>query len=84
MHQVLAAALKIFDLHCGMRDLQLQHVESRSLTRDATEASCFGSWESQPRDYQGSPLKSTRGHSPLRGPETLNSTHKVILSVFLR
>ena len=33
---VLVAEHRIFNLHCGMRDLQLQHVGSSSLTWDQT------------------------------------------------
>lgn len=33
-------------LKCGMRNLELQHVGSRSLTRDQILAPCFGSVES--------------------------------------
>lgn len=33
-------------LKCGMRNLELQHVGSRSLTRDQILAPCFGSAES--------------------------------------
>lgn len=46
---VLVAAHRTFRLHCGMQDLQLQHVNSylwhvgsNSLTRDRTQISCLG------------------------------------------
>ena len=42
-------------LCCSIRDLQLQHVGSSSLTRDRTWASCTRSMESQLLDHQGRP-----------------------------
>ena len=36
--QVLVAACGIFDLCCGMQDLQLRHGGSSSLARDGTQA----------------------------------------------
>ena len=53
--------LAVPGLSCGMRDLQLrhmnselQHVGSSSLSRDRTWAPCFGNVESQPLGQQGS------------------------------
>ena len=45
------------DLRCQVRDPQLRHVGSSSLTRDRTQAPCIGSSESQPLDHQGSPIQ---------------------------
>ena len=42
-------------LCCSIRDLQLKHVGSSSLTRDTTWASCTRSTESQLLDHQGCP-----------------------------
>ena len=41
---------------CGTHHLHLQHVGSRSLTRNRTQALCVGSMESQPLDHQESLL----------------------------
>ena len=45
-HWLLVVAHGIFDIHCGMQDLQLQPVESSFLTMDWTQAPCTGSMES--------------------------------------
>ena len=42
----LSSARRIFYLCCSMRDLQLWHVASSTLSRDGTEAPCIGSSES--------------------------------------
>ena len=58
-----------FDLCCVLWDLSLQHVGSRSPTRDRTRAPCIGSVESQPLGHQGSPseavLVALPSHTPL-------------------
>ena len=37
LHWSLVAALRIFNLHCGLQNLQLWYVESSSLTKDQTQ-----------------------------------------------
>lgn len=54
-HFIYLAAL---GLNCSMRDLQLRHMESNSLTRDRTWAPCIGSLESQSLDCQEVALSS--------------------------
>ena len=60
LHQVLVAAHRIFDLHCG-------RVESSYPTKDQTWTSCIQSVESWPLDHQGSPslscFKENPGHT---------------------
>ena len=55
LHQILVTAWEIFTLHCGIQDLQLQHVGSSSQTMDRTQAPCLGSLESYLLDHQGNP-----------------------------
>lgn len=50
--QVLLVACGIFNLHCGMRNLQFWHVVYSSLTRDQNQTPCIGNLKSQPLDHQ--------------------------------
>ena len=58
--QVLVESCCFLDLPCFMQDLYLghgksclPHAGSSSLTRDPTQAPCYGSMESWPLDHQG-------------------------------
>lgn len=55
LHQVLIEAYGISDLHCSIRDLQLHHLGSSSLTRDLIRVPCIGSMDSQPLDHRELP-----------------------------
>ena len=50
-------SILVYFMYLAVCDLQssLWHVGSSSLTRDPTQAPCFGSTESQPLDHQRSP-----------------------------
>ena len=74
LHRVLAVV---------MQALQLQHVGSRSLTRDQTWALCIGSVKSQPLDHQGSPQTRTlKKIIPIHQSSSVSCIHSSPFTVF--